>query len=52
MSGKGRNEKLEMEKGTVGKKKLEEKSRGKKDGVLLECLSWPSLHYITEMLQH
>lgn len=24
----------------------------KKKGVLLEFLSWPSLHYITEMLQH
>lgn len=25
---------------------------GEKKGVLLKSLSWPSLHYITKMLQH
>lgn len=47
---KGRNEKMEM-----GEKKQEEKKRGRheeKEGELLERLSRPSLHYITEMLQH
>lgn len=43
-----------MERGTGEEKQQEEREEGtgRKKGVLLECLSWPSLHYITEMLQH
>lgn len=48
------NEKMEMERG-MGKTEMWGEMRGtqgNKEGVPLERSSWPSLNYITEMLQH
>lgn len=43
---------MKLEKGMRKKKWEKEVRQGKRKGVLLDCLLWPSLHYITEMLRH